>query len=92
MKLDPDTQRRGRNWLLGAGGLAVLFSFFLYNVDLTLTDSPRERILGETLYELRMSQHSLPTGETDERLTTSPFDSAEEAATEHEDHNEDSHH
>lgn len=67
MELDPVEQKRGRNWLIGAGIIAVLFSYFLYDTDLELTHSPREDVLRSTLFELRMAQTTLDSGVSDER-------------------------
>lgn len=59
-------------WLFGAGTVAVLLVIALYLVDNRLTNSPRERDLGNTLRTLRGAQASLPGRVNDERQTM-PF-------------------
>ena len=55
-------------WFIGALVVAVSFASLLYYFDQRLTNSPRERNLGQTLFELRIAQSSLPSGISDARL------------------------
>ena len=72
MKLNPKEVRDGQYWLLGAGAFAIVFSLFLQYVDHSLTTSQSEKVLGDTLYELRMAQSTVSAAATDPRQTT-PF-------------------
>lgn len=69
MKLNEHEMKDGMRWFYGAGAVAILLVIFLRFVDDRLTHSPRERVLGETLSELRSAQFSLPARATDDRAT-----------------------
>ncbi len=69
MITDKNETQRGVRWFAIAGSVAVLFAFGLYTVDETLSNSPRERKLGQTLLELRSAQTTLPASQSpDDRL------------------------
>lgn len=55
-------------WLIGAGGLALLFALSLVWIDNSLTYSKREERLGDTLRELRGAQSGLVARPIDPRL------------------------
>lgn len=67
MELDPQETRAGTKWFFMAGLFAIAFSFALVKIDDSLTESKRDKILGETLHELRTAQASLPSRSQDER-------------------------
>ncbi|RMG41669.1 MAG: hypothetical protein D6719_08035 [Candidatus Dadabacteria bacterium] len=67
MKLDPAEQQAGLRWLIGAGLFAVALSVFLYRVDIGLSTSQREKVLGETLREIRTAQAALKSADPDPR-------------------------
>jgi hypothetical protein len=68
MKIDKEEAARGSRWFVVAGGVAVVFAAALFTVDEALSNSPRERRLGQTLQELRTAQASLPPARSlDER-------------------------
>jgi len=60
--------RAGFLWFIGAGIFSVLISVALYLTDEGLSNSTRERDLGNALFDMRSAQTSLPTGAMDERL------------------------
>lgn len=65
--LNAEEQAKGFRWLFGAGAIAVVFSFALWQVDLFLSNSDSEKRLGATLLELRTAQTSLPGRVIDSR-------------------------
>jgi hypothetical protein len=67
MNLDPQIASDARRWFFGAGLAAVLLSLFLAVTDYRLSHSDREKVLGQTLKELRTAQSSLPSRVTDPR-------------------------
>jgi len=68
MKVDKEEAARGSRWFMVAGSIAVAFAAALFMVDEGLSNSPRERVLGQTLEELRTAQASLPPARSlDER-------------------------
>lgn len=69
MKLNPEEVRNAWTWFFCAGILAIGLSAFLQISDFRLSTSPRERILGNTLYELRLAQTSVKAGAVDPRLS-----------------------
>jgi hypothetical protein len=69
MQHDAAEQKRGMIWLCIAAPVAIAFTCTLYFVNNFLEASPTERILGETLQELRGAQTSLKSYVTDERQT-----------------------
>lgn len=68
MKLDPQEQRLGYIWFMGAGTFAVLLSLFLYCTNVRLHASQAEKEKGEMLHELRSAQTSLSSHVTDVRI------------------------
>ena len=68
---DPKVLADGMRWFFIAGPIAVAFAFFLYSADEMLEHSDREKVLGETLYELRSSQTGLPSRVEDPRVKRS---------------------
>lgn len=72
MKQDPIVQKDAKAWIFRAGAAAILLCIFLFMSDEYLSNSPREKELGRTLFELRSAQTSLSSGVTDTRQTT-PF-------------------
>ena len=72
MILNPQETQGAIRWFVGAGLFAVLFSFFLYRADEGLSHSTRDKVLGETLYELRAAQTALGSGATDPRQLHHP--------------------
>ena len=54
-------------WFFGAGLFAILLVIALYAIDNRLSNSTRERDLGNTLKQLRGAQAALPGRVTDER-------------------------
>jgi hypothetical protein len=59
MEINAQEARNGTKWFYGAGLVALLLSYALFSADEMLSHSPREKILGETLKELRTAQSSL---------------------------------
>lgn len=69
MKIDTQEAARGKRWAVVAGIVAIAFAGALFTVDEALSNSPRERILGNTLLELRTAQAGLSSVRPmDERL------------------------
>lgn len=69
MKIDSQEAARGKRWGLVAGLVAIAFAGALFTVDEALSNSPRERNLGNTLMELRTAQAGLaPARPVDDRL------------------------
>lgn len=69
MKIDKEEAARGKRWGLIAGIIAIAFAGALFTVDEALSNSPRERLLGNTLLELRTAQAGLPSARPlDDRL------------------------
>lgn len=66
----PQIARDATRWFYIAGIIALGFAYALFRVDEGLTHSTRERDLANTLKELRTAQRSIPTGETDTRLSS----------------------
>jgi hypothetical protein len=56
---DPTEANTAARWFYGAGTFALLLALTLYYFDERLSNSPREKILSETLLELRTAQSSL---------------------------------
>jgi hypothetical protein len=56
-------------WLIFAGIFAIGFSYTLWSIDEMLTHSPRERVLSDTLKELRTAQSSFKSLSIDERYS-----------------------
>ena len=82
MELNQQEQRDGMRWLFSAGAFAVVLTIFIFFTDHKLTTSTREKVLGETLIELRTAQTSLASRVTDERqidMTAARSDSASES-------------
>ncbi len=69
MELNPEEVKAGQLWFLVAGGLAVLLSFALFNIDHGLSTSKAELIKGQQLNELRMAQTTLSGEESDQRVS-----------------------
>ena len=67
MSANLDTQSLGFRWLFGAGFVAIVFAFFLFTIDQTLTSSRVEIERGQTIGTLRGAQTMLPSRVTDER-------------------------
>ena len=63
LKIESD----GWRWFFIAGGAAVLLTLFLVWTDSYLSNSKREEILRDTLYDLRTAQASLPSEVSDPR-------------------------
>ena len=59
--------KAGYRWFFGAGVFAIILACGLYCADQRLSESKREEVLGNTLYDLRTAQSSLGTGSIDER-------------------------
>ncbi len=57
-------------WFFAAGAFAILLSMFVQTVDFKLSTSDREKVLGETLRELRGAQAEIASGAVDERLSS----------------------
>ena len=74
MQLDPNEQRSGMRWLIGAGLAAVLLSISLALIDFSLSSSKYEQELSSTLRELRKAQFGVPAGEVDPRMHAPPVD------------------
>ncbi len=64
---DEEIEKLGHRWLFFTLLIAVGFGAFLKHVDDTLTYSDREKVLGATLYELRLAQTTLDSRVTDPR-------------------------
>ena len=67
MEVNPHDEKLGLQWFLGAGLFAVLLSIFLASADNFLSTSDKEKKLGEALHQLRQSQTSLASLESDAR-------------------------
>ena len=78
-------QADGYRWFFVVGAIAICFSIFLANIDKRLSESDKEKRLGDTLRELRTAQTTLPSRVTDSRQTLSFMHSANEAVS-HEGH------
>lgn len=68
MHSNPQETQLGTQWFIGSLIVALCFAGFLYYCDQRLSNSPRDRILGQTLLELRTAQTSLPGNISDSRL------------------------
>lgn len=64
-----DIEKGAKLWFYAAGAFAIILAFCLFKTDEMLSHSPRDKILGETLLELRTAQTSLTTDPTDTRIT-----------------------
>ena len=62
-------QKSGMVWLSIAGPVAILLVFALYTVNNRLTESTGEKVLGDTLRELRGAQTSIQSHYSDVRST-----------------------
>lgn len=69
MHVDPQTEKLGVRWLIGAGGFALVLAYSLYTVDNRLQASKGEEHRKEMLSELRTAQASLSSRATDPRQT-----------------------
>ena len=69
MQHDAAEQKRGITWLMIAGPVAIALTTTLYCINNRLEDSQGEKILGETLRELRTAQTSIESHVTDSRQT-----------------------
>ena len=87
MELNQKEVTGGMSWLLGAGTAAVLLLAFLIYVDHGLRHSDGEKVLGDTLRELRTAQSSLPSEVSDERQTMPSLHSSRGAHDEGSKHN-----
>jgi len=72
MEVNPIEAARGARWFYTAGTVAIVLAFMLFRWDEWLSNSDREKVLGETLKELRTAQASLGSdGQTDPRVHNS---------------------
>jgi hypothetical protein len=69
MQHDAAEQKRGMIWLTIVGPVAIVVTIALYCTNNFLENSPTEKILGDTLRELRGAQTSVKSNFTDERQT-----------------------
>ncbi|MBX7143387.1 MAG: hypothetical protein K1X79_02970 [Oligoflexia bacterium] len=76
----------GYRWFFGMGLLAVVFCLVLKAADDGLSTSTRDKVLGQTLHELRGAQASLPGRVTDTRQTLPFMHQNASDATSAEDH------
>ena len=63
-----DEEKVGITWLLIGLVVGIALTCFLMRVDDALTFSTRDKVLGETLRELRTGQTSIPSRSVDPRI------------------------
>ena len=79
MESNANEAHGGARWFYLVGAIAVLFSYILFRTDEALTHSPREKVLGQTLRELRTAQASLGNISTvDPRLSNAVSNSKDQ--------------
>ncbi len=71
MQVNPKESAGAKRWFFIAGGAAICLSIFIRQVDYRLSHSTKEKVLGETLHEMRTAQIALPARVTDLRLNAS---------------------